>query len=421
MRILSIDDLPWQKFPESARRVFLRVDYNVPLKKGQVLDDFRIQKSLPTIKKLLSLDCILILGAHLGRPQKVSAEKRAGLSLMPIAEHLAGLLDHDVIFSEELFGSGVRKLVFDARPGQSIIMLQNLRFHPGEEKNDPDFAARLMEEADVYIDDAFGACHRAHASICAAAQKSKFKAMGYLLKKEWESLNEVLHHPVQPQMAILGGAKIEDKIQLIQSLMKRCQSICLGGRMGLAFLAAEGISLGGSALPKESIQVAKRLIADAKHLGVRLHFPVDGRVAKDIQADHAEIFSFKKRKTLASDLSIFDIGPETIEEWKKELQSAKTIVWNGPMGVFENPVFAEGSLQVVDFLKEHKDSVRSVAGGGETVAAIAKRQALDDLYHVSTGGGAMLEFMEGKKLPGLEVLELREREILEVQEGRAAS
>lgn len=422
MRILSIDDIPWDKFPvERKKRVFCRVDYNVPLKNGKVLDDYRIKQSLPTLKRLKEIGCVTILGAHLGRPQKVSEQKRKDeLSLLPIAEHLAELLGQEVVFCEDVVGSGVRKLVQDGRPG-SFVMIENLRFDAREEKDDAVFAEKLFENADVFINDAFGACHRAHASIHAVAKVAKFRAMGYLLKKEYESLHSVLEKPTPPQVAILGGAKLEDKIKVIEKLMKTSSAICLGGRMGLAFLAAEGISLGASQFDKESIQTAKRLMADAKKQSVQLLYPVDGKTGESLDAGSAETVDLSGGKSISEEKMVLDIGPQTLLHWRKVLDRAKSVIWNGPMGVFENPCFAEGTLQLVDYLVEKSGSIQTVAGGGETVAAVTQRGALEKLFHVSTGGGAMLEFLEGRELPGLEILKLREREIEEIREARLAS
>lgn len=421
MRILGLEEIPWNKIPEEKRKVFLRVDYNVPLKDGKVLDDFRIKQSLASIRKLLELNCLIVIGAHLGRPQKLSEEDRKKkLSLLPIAEHLAGLLEMNVTFSEDVTGPGVKKLIFDGRPGQ-IIVVENLRFDSREESDDRFFGEELLEDRTIFINDAFGACHRAHASIHAVAEKAKFKAMGRLLQKEYQCLSKVLHEPEKPQMAILGGAKIEDKIKVIEALMTSCQVICVGGRMGLAFLAAQGVDLGASKLPKESIQLAKRLLADAKKQNVEMLFPEDGEAATHIESKDSRSIELSLDSKLAADMQIFDIGPKTLEAWKKKLSAAKSIVWNGPMGVFENPSFAKGTLGIVDFLVSVADKVKTVAGGGETVAAITQKQALDKIFHVSTGGGAMLEFLEGKELPGLEALKMREREIAELQTGRMAS
>jgi phosphoglycerate kinase len=415
MKPLRIDEIPWDKIPEKKRKVFVRVDYNVPLEGEKVLDDYRIRQSLPTIRYLLEQKAVVVLASHLGRPEKLSHEKRKSLSLLPIAERLAELLDHDVLFSEEVTGSGIRKLIIDGRGGKTIILRENLRFDSGEEKNDPVFAQKLFEECEVYVDDAFGAAHRAHASIHAVAQLARIKSMGLLLAREWEVLNSVLYEPVKPQVAVMGGAKIEDKIQIIEKLMPQCSDLFFGGRMGLIFLAAQDMDVGQSNIDKNSIQVAKRVMADAKSKGVRLHFPTDGRAAANRDQEQAELVKLGRDQRLPAGLSVFDVGPATIEAWRPFLSKAKTVVWNGPMGVFEKKPFSEGTYAMVDFLVEHRETIRAVTGGGETVAAIGNRDALSQLFHVSTGGGAMLEFLEGQELPGFEVLKLREREVQGIQ------
>lgn len=404
MRILRVDELPWARIPETQRRVFVRVDFNVPLKGDKVLDDYRIRQAIPTLRYLMEQKCIVVCASHLGRPKGPDPK----LSLLPIAEKLAELMDHDVVFSEETFGDGTRKLVQEARGGKSLLVLENLRFHPEEEKNDSEFAEKIFQYTDIYVNDAFGASHRAHASIEAITHFAKHKAMGLLLAREWEVLNEVLHHPKTPQMAVLGGAKISDKIQVITQLMSKCSDLFVGGRMGNTFLAAQGVKLGSTNVEEESIPLAKRIMADAKAKRIAMHFPVDAWAAETKEASEAKIVSVS---SVPSSLALFDIGPKTLEAWSAELENAKSVVWNGPMGVFENPVFANGTLGLADFLVKVKDRIQTVAGGGETVAAITQRGALQELYHVSTGGGAMLEFLEGQALPGFESLKLRDREI----------
>lgn len=418
MKILKLDELPWANLPAKKRRVFLRVDFNVALKNEKVVDDFRIRQTLPTIEKLRELGCVVVMGAHLGRPQKVSESERKKLSLLPVAAHLADLLGHEVMFSEEIVGSGVRKLILDARPGE-LILLENLRFDPREEKNDSKLGESLMEYCDVYINDAFGAAHRAHASIHSAALQKKFRGMGRLLQKEVESLKGVLENPETPQMAIVGGAKLEDKIKVLERLIDTCQKVFVGGRMGFAFASAFGLNTGGTHLPSESVQTAKRLMADAKRKEVSIHFPVDALAATELHA--AEAKKYDLNKEIPEDQLLLDIGPKTLAEWQGHLAAAKSVIWNGPMGVFENPVFANGTLGLVDFLKDHAESIKSIVGGGETVAAVGQRKAMDVLFHVSTGGGAMLEFLEGRELPGLEALKLREREVNDLIQTKLAS
>jgi len=411
VKILRLDEILWDNIEERFRRTFVRVDFNVPMKDQKVVDDFRIRQALPTIRYLLEHKCIVILASHLGRPKGNPQDDREKYSLLPVAEKLAELLDHDVLFSEENHGEGVWKLISDGRPGRTVIMLENLRFDPREEKNDPDFGEALFKNCDLYVNDAFGASHRAHASIEAITHFSKIKTAGFLLSKEWEVLNQVLHHPLEPQMAVLGGAKITDKMQVIKSLMMKCKALFIGGRMGLTFLAAQGVGLGATSIEEDAIPLAKRLMGDARDHGVKLFFPVDGLGANKIDSSTAQTYRFGSPNDIPKSVGIFDIGPETLKTWTSELLKSKSIVWNGPMGVFENPAFAAGTLGLVDFLVAEKDRIKAVAGGGETVAAIMQRGAFDALHHVSTGGGAMLEFLEGKALPGFESLKLKDREV----------
>lgn len=411
MKILRVDEISWSALKEDRRVAFVRVDFNVPIKSGKVLDDFRIRQAVPTLNYLLDQKCILVLASHLGRPKGNDEESRKKYSMLPVAEKLSEIMGREVLLSDDLVGDGVRKLISDGRGGKTVILLENIRFDEREEKNDSAFAEALFKYCHLYVNDAFGASHRAHASIEAITHFAKVKAAGFLLSKEWEVLNQVLHHPVEPQMAILGGAKIADKIQVIKNLMLRSKKLFVGGRMAQTFLAAQGYSLGNSSIEEESLPLARRILTEARNQGVEIFFPIDGRAGTSIEATETQVVAIEKDKPLAPKLGLFDIGPKTIEVWKKELLKAKSIVWNGPMGVFENPVFSEGTLSIVDFLIEVKDRIPATAGGGETVSAITQRNALTSLHHVSTGGGAMLEFLEGKALPGFESLKLRDREI----------
>jgi phosphoglycerate kinase len=413
MRILSLNEIPWGDLPAKNRRVFLRADFNVPIRSGEVLDDFRIKQVIPTIEALLQWGAVVVIGSHLGRPQKLGLEKRSSLSLMPVAERLAQLLNRELIFSEESLGSGVRKLIQDAKPGEGVILLENLRFHEAEEANGLSFAEKLFENCDVYINDAFGASHRAHASIEGITRFARLRAAGLLLAREFQVLDQVLKLPKKPQMAVLGGAKIEDKIRVIERLVETCSDIFIGGRMGLSFLAAQGVFLGNTRLEASAIQMAKRVLAEAKKNSVNIHYPRDARVAESMDSVSCQI---KAIENLGPNDGIFDLGPQTMETWISHLKKAKSILWNGPLGVFENPVFAQSTLDLVDFLVAENPGIQSVVGGGETVAAVAQRGALNKIYHVSTGGGAMLELMEGRELPGLEALKLRDREVLDLKQ-----
>jgi phosphoglycerate kinase len=415
MKLLKIDELPWDKIPDKKRKVFLRVDFNVPLKNGKVLDDFRIQQSLPTIRHLLERKAVLIIGAHLGRPQG-NPQAMAKYSLLPAAERLAELLEKEVFFSEEMEGYGLQRLITECKPGEGIVFLENLRFVAGEEANDAHFAEKLSELGLLYINDAFGACHRAHASVAALPDRLRTKAMGDLLARELEVLGSVLHSPSPQQMAILGGAKLEDKIQVMEALLKTCRKICVGGRMGLSFLAAQNYPLGGSRMDAASVQTAKRLLAEARRRQVEILTPLDGQLGKSLDATESRLSILTPDVKIEDDEFVLDIGPATLESWTASLEKADRVLWNGPMGVFENPLFAKGTLGLVDFLQSRRENIQTVAGGGETVAAITQRGALKDLWHVSTGGGAMLEFLEGRALPGVESLRLRDREIQQIWE-----
>jgi phosphoglycerate kinase len=411
MKILRVDELNWDKIKEKERNVFLRVDFNVPIQNGKILDDFRIRQAIPTINYLLEKKCKIVLASHLGRPQKVNEEKRKSLTLLPIAEKLAEICDKEVMFSEEQYGDGVRKLLQDGKAGETLIVLENLRFVRGEEKNNLGFAEDLFENCHIYVNDAFGASHRAHASIDAITHKVKLRAMGFLLAKEWEALSKVLSSPLEPQMAVLGGAKISDKIKVFKNLLPKVSQIFVGGRMANTFLAAQGFKLGGSSIEEDALPTARRILSEANAAGVSIALPFDGIAAVDMKSSEAKGVDLTPGHNVPDDLAVFDIGPKTLAAWKEELLKAKSVIWNGPMGVCENPCFAEGTLGLVDFFVENADSISTIAGGGETVAAVSQRGALEKLHHVSTGGGAMLEFLEGKSLPGFEALQYKTREV----------
>ncbi len=417
MRILRVDDIKWDSIAERERRVFLRVDFNVPFKKEadgtrSISDDYRIRQALPTIRYLLSQNAVVIVASHLGRPKADDPNSRTKFSLLPVAERLAVLLEQEVLLADDHFGDGVERLLKDSRPGKGVVMLENLRFDPQEEENSSEFAQKILNGASVYINDAFGASHRAHASIEAISHFAKHKAAGFLLSKEWDVLNQVLHEPIHPQFAVIGGSKIADKIQVIKNLMLKSKKLFVGGRMAQTFLAAQGYNLGASSIETESLSLARRLLGEARSLKVEMILPVDGRAASSIDAQEAQVVTLDSQKALSKDLALFDVGPETLERWKLEMLNAKSIVWNGPLGVFENPTFSHGTLSLVDFLVSVKDQIPAICGGGETVSAITQQGALEKLFHVSTGGGAMLEFLEGKALPGFEALKLRERDLL---------
>ena len=377
------------------RKVLLRVDFNVPLKDGVITDDTRIQAALPTIKALLANECSLIVCSHLGRPK---GKRVASLSLEPVAERLSELLDRKIIFSHETIGDGVRKAAGDLKPGE-ILLLENLRFDPGEKKNSEAFALELSKLAEVYVDDAFGTSHRAHGSVAGVTQFFEEKGIGYLIEKELKFLSNALDEPKHPFVAILGGAKVSDKIIVIEALLKKADVLLIGGAMAYTFLKAQGLEVGTSLVENEKLDLAKNLMATANIASCRLLLPVDHIVAT--APDSAET-SIVTSEEMPSEMSGFDIGPQTSDLYRAEILKAATVFWNGPMGMFEVENFAKGTRSVAQALAD-SDSV-TVVGGGDSAAAIRQMGFFDKVSHVSTGGGASMELVEGKDLPGLAVL-----------------
>ncbi len=380
-----------------GRKVLVRVDFNVPIENGQITDDTRIRAALPTIRYLLDNGAAVILMSHLGRP-KGKPDPR--LSLRPVAEHLSTLLGKPVKFAPEPVGPQAEALTRALKPGE-ILLLENTRFHRGEKKNDPGFARRLAALAGpngIFVNDAFGSAHRAHASVVGVAQYLPAVA-GFLMEKELNFLGKLLTHPERPFAAILGGAKISDKIGVIRSLLEKADRLLIGGGMANTFFKAQGYEVGASLVEDDVLDTARELLNAG---GSKLLLPVDAVIADRFAADAAKQVVTVDR--VPKDWMILDIGPQTVSRFEEALRPAKTIFWNGPMGVFEFPRFAEGTFAIARTLAQMQEAV-TVIGGGDSVAAVKQAGVADKITHISTGGGASLEFLEGKELPGVAVLQ----------------
>ena len=394
--IRSIDQLEL-----SGKRVFIRVDFNVPLDKktGAVKDDARIRAALPTIQYALQKRAKVILASHLGRPDGKVA---AAMSLEPVGARLSELLGCDVMHADDCVGDGVRKMVADLRDGQ-VILLENLRFHGEEEANDDGFSRDLAALCDVYVDDAFGTAHRAHASTAGMVRFVKVKAAGFLVTKELKHLQPLLSGAARPYLAILGGAKVSDKIKVIDQLLGKVDALLIGGAMAYTFLAAKGEKVGGSRVEKDKLEVALRILEKAKKLEVQILLPTDHVVAAEPKGG---IPTSVEKGAISDGKLGLDIGPETVAAFKARILGAGTVFWNGPMGMFEMPEYAAGTRAVAEALVgATKAGAVTVVGGGDSAAAIAEFGLADQVSHVSTGGGASLEFLEGRELPGVKILE----------------
>ena len=400
MSKLSIRDLDL-----TNRRVLIRVDFNVPLsKEGTITDDTRIRETIPTIEYALRRKARVILAAHLGRPK---GKRVDSMSLRPVAVRLRMLLDHvldedeNVAFAPDCVGPVAQELANNLEPGQTLL-LENLRFHPGEEANDPEFAKQLADLCDVYVDDAFGAAHRAHASNEGITHFVAQSAAGLLMEKELNYLGKAVTEPFRPFVAIIGGAKVSDKIEVINSLLDKVDTLLIGGAMAYTFLNAQGQSTGKSLVETDKVDVARAALAKAAEREVKFLLPVDHCLADKFASD-AKTQLFSGTEPFPPNLMALDIGPETIKLFSAEIAEAATVVWNGPMGVAELTPFAKGTNAIARALSKNEDAI-TIVGGGDSVAALHNSGVAEKITHISTGGGASLEFLEGKLLPGVAAL-----------------
>ena len=379
-----------------GKKVLVRCDFNVPMdEERNITDNTRIVAALPTIKYLLENNCAIILCSHLGRPK---GEFKPEFSLEPVSKELSKLLDKEVIMAKDVIGPDATEKAKNLKEGE-ILLLENVRFHREETDNDPEFSKKLAEMAEIFVNDAFGTAHRAHSSTTGIANYLP-AVSGFLIEKELKFLGDALNNPERPFVAILGGAKVSDKIGVIDSLLEKVDTLIIGGGMAYTFFKAQGYEVGKSLCELDKLELAKELMEKAKTKGVKLMLPVDTKIGKEFKEDTES--KTVKYTEIPADWEGFDIGKETIKMFTEELKKAKTVVWNGPLGLFEFPQFAIGTNAIAKVLSEI--DATTIIGGGDSAAAVEKAGLADKMTHISTGGGASLEFLEGKKLPGIEAL-----------------
>ena len=391
-RIRSVESLELK-----GKRVFLRVDFNVPMDKGQITDDTRIRGALKTIQFLQSQGAKVLCASHLGRPK---GAPDPAFSLEPVAERLGTLLGTDVLFADDCVGNAIARQAAELKPG-GVMVLENLRFHPGEEKNDRDFAHRLKEICDVYVNDAFGTCHRAHASVSALPALIKEKGAGFLLASEIQALGKLVHNPERPLVAVLGGSKVSDKAKVVDALLVKASKILIGGAMAYTFLKGKKIQLGSSRVELDLVKLTEKMMERAQAANCEIILPMDHVCGKSFDNPGNPVIT--ENTHIPEGLMGLDIGPRTRELFSKHLKEARSIFWNGPMGVFEKPPFDEGTRWMAEQIAQ-STAVHKICGGGDSVAAITLMKLEAGFTHISTGGGASLEMIEGAPMPGIEAL-----------------